>query len=271
MFPSWRQPYVPGMRCVIVVPTYNEAATVGGLLDAVAAVKVKAPQTVIDVLVVDDDSPDGTGDIVRVHPGFGRWIQLLSRESKEGLGPAYRAGFAVALRDGYDVVVQMDADGSHPAQVIPALLDFLATNDVAVGSRYVAGGRTVNWPKRRRALSWAANAYARTLLQLRIRDTTSGFRAWNATAIRAAGVLETTTSGYGFQVENTWSCERRGLRVAESPITFVDRSAGSSKMSPAVAREAALLVVRLRCRETMRALARAAHSIAAGPGTTCRA
>lgn len=259
------------MRCVIVVPTYNEAATVMGLLDAVAAVKAAAPQTVIDVLVVDDGSPDGTGDIVRSHLDFGRWVRLLSRDSKEGLGAAYRAGFAVALRDGYDVVVQMDADGSHPTRAIPALLNLLVTNDVAVGSRYVPGGRTVNWPVRRRALSWAANAYARTFLRLRTRDTTSGFRAWNATAIRAAGVLETTTSGYGFQVENTWSCERRGLRVAESPITFTERTAGSSKMSPAVAREAALLVVRLRGRDMVRALARAAHSIAAGPGTTRRA
>lgn len=107
------------MRCVIVVPTYNEAATVGGLLDAVAAVEAEAPQTVIDVLVVDDGSPDGTGDIVRAHPGFGRWVRLLSRDSKNGLGAAYRAGFAEALRDGYDVVVQMDADGSHPTQAIP--------------------------------------------------------------------------------------------------------------------------------------------------------
>jgi dolichol-phosphate mannosyltransferase len=259
------------MRCVIVVPTYNEAATIEGLLDAVAAVKAEAPQTVIDVLVVDDGSPDGTGDIVRSHPDFGRWVQLLSRDSKEGLGAAYRAGFAAALRDGYDVVVQMDADGSHPTQAIPALLDLLATYDVAIGSRYVPGGRTVNWPVRRRALSTASNAYARTLLLLRTRDTTSGFRAWNASAIRAAGVLETTSSGYGFQVENTWSCERRGLRVAESPITFTERTAGSSKMSPAVAREAALLVVRLRCRETVRALARAAHSVAGRPGTTRRA
>jgi dolichol-phosphate mannosyltransferase len=260
------------MRCVIVVPTYNEAATVGGLLDALAAVKAEATQIRIDVLVVDDGSPDGTGDIVRAHPGYGRWVQLLPRDSKQGLGAAYRAGFALALRDGYDVVVQMDADGSHPAQAIPALLGLLSTNDVAIGPRYVPGGRTLNWPLRRRELSWAANAYARTLLLLRTRDTTSGFRAWNSTAIRAAGVLETTASGYGFQVENTWSCERRGLRVAESPITFTERTAGSSKMSPAVAREAALLVVRLRCRETVRAaLAQAASLTGPGPGTTRRA
>jgi glycosyltransferase involved in cell wall biosynthesis/uncharacterized membrane protein YbhN (UPF0104 family) len=218
------------MRCVIVVPTYNEAATVGGLLDAVAAVKVETPQTLISVLVVDDNSPDGTGDIVRAHPGFDRWVHLLSRDSKEGLGAAYRAGFAAALRDGYDVVIQMDADGSHPTQAIPAMLDLLATNDVAVGSRYVPGGQTVNWPVRRRALSWAANAYARTLLLLRTRDTTSGFRAWNAAAIRAAGVLETTTSGYGFQVENTWNCERRGLRVAES---LQEESRGGSRSGAA--------------------------------------
>lgn len=259
------------MRCVIVVPTYNEAATVGALLDAVAAIKPGLTPHILDVLVVDDSSPDGTGRIVASHPDFGRSVHLLLRRSKDGLGAAYRAGFAVALRDGYDAVLQMDADGSHSPMAIPALLALLATNDVVIGSRYVAGGRTANWPAGRRALSWAANTYARTVLGLKTRDATSGFRAWNAAAIHAAGVLETTTSGYGFQVENTWSSERRGLSIGESPILFTERRAGSSKMSAAVALEAALLVVRLRVREWLGAYFRATHWTPAGPGLTRRA
>lgn len=253
MFPSWDRTYLPTMRCVIVVPTYNEAATIGDLLEAIGTIRTGTSDAVIDVLVVDDNSPDGTQGVVSGHPGFGDWLHLLPRALKGGLGAAYRAGFAAAVQDGYDVVVQMDADGSHPASAVPFLLALLRTNDVAIGSRYVPGGRTENWPAQRRALSWAANTYARSVLRLRTRDSTSGFRAWRAEAIAAAGLLTTTSSGYGFQVENTWRCERRGLQLAESPITFTERSAGTSKMSAGVAREAALLVVRWRVRELTRA------------------
>jgi dolichol-phosphate mannosyltransferase len=258
------------MRCSIVVPTYNEAPAITSLLDAVRAIRADAPGTTVDVLVVDDSSPDGTADLVRSYAGFGEWLHLLTRPSKDGLGSAYRAGFAEALRDGYDVVVQMDADGSHPSAAVPSLLALLRTNDVAIGSRYVAGGRTENWPASRKAISWAANAYARTLLGLRTRDTTSGFRAWRTEAITAAGVLETTSNGYGFQVENTWTCERRGLRLAEHPITFTERTAGASKMTPAVAREAALLVLRWRLGELTQGLATGPAASAAGPERTAR-
>ncbi len=242
------------MRCVIVVPTYNEASTIGDLLRNVDTVRTQVADAVIDVLVVDDNSPDGTQDVVRAHPGHGRWVHLLPRASKDGLGSAYRAGFAAALAAGYEVVFQMDADGSHPAGALPAMLATVRTHDVVVGSRYAPGGRTASWPARRRALSRAANAYARSVLLLHTRDTTSGFRAWRSEAIVAAGVLGTTSSGYAFQVENTWRCERRGLRLAELPITFTDRSAGTSKMTAAVAREAALLVLRWRARELARPL-----------------
>ncbi len=244
------------MRCVIVVPTYNEAATIAALLDGIGRVRERVldtqPGAEVDLLVVDDGSPDGTQDLVRAHPRFGGWVHLLARDAKSGLGAAYRAGFRTALDSGYDVVVQMDADGSHPVDAVPALLTLLRTHDVAIGSRYVPGGRTENWPARRRMLSWAANAYARTVLRLRTRDTTAGFRAWRASAITAAGVLGTTSDGYGFQVENTWQCERRGLRLAEHPITFTERAAGESKMSADVAREAATLVLRWRLRELTR-------------------
>lgn len=249
MFASWAPAYGPAMRCAIVIPTYNEAATLPALLGALDAVRATTQHTSLDVLVVDDNSPDGTGALVRSHRAFGDWLTLLTRTSKEGLGAAYRAGFAAAITDRYDAVIQMDADGSHPATAVPAMLALLRTHDVVLGSRYVTGGATENWPLRRRVLSWCANFYARHLLGLSTRDTTSGFRAWRSDALVAAGVLQTTSNGYGFQVENTWRSERLGLRVAEHPITFTERTAGASKMSPEVAREAATLVLQWRLGE----------------------
>lgn len=239
------------MRCAIVIPTYNEALTVPRLLADLDALRSAVPDVTVDVLIVDDGSPDGTGDLVKAHPGFGDWVRLLPRTSKDGLGSAYRAGFAHALADGYEAVIQMDADGSHPIGSVPALLTLLRTHDVVIGSRYVPGGRTENWPLRRQVLSWGANFYARTVLGLRTRDTTSGFRAWRASALTAVRVLDTASDGYGFQVENTWRTERLGLRVAEHPITFTERIAGDSKMSADVAREAAVLVLRWRTGELL--------------------
>lgn len=248
------------MRCLIITPTYNEASTIEALLRRIGSIRADLQDDSIEVLVVDDNSPDQTQELVRTHPGFGTWIHLLARPAKDGLGSAYRAGFDTALRRGFDAVVQMDADGSHPVSAIPALLKLLRTNDVAIGSRYLPGGRTVNWPWHRRAVSWAANSYARTTLRLQTQDATSGFRAWRREAVLAAGVLETTSNGYAFQVENTWHCERRGLRLREHPIVFTERSAGQSKMTPAIAREAAQLVLRWR-------LAELAESSRALPGS----
>jgi dolichol-phosphate mannosyltransferase len=244
------------MRCVVVVPTYNEAATISRLLDGLLDVTADRPgDGRIDVLVVDDNSPDGTGSIVRAHGEFGGRVSLLSRRTKEGLGAAYRAGFAAAVESGYDLVVQMDADGSHPVAAVPAMLDLLSTHDVVIGSRYVSGGATRNWPASRRALSRAANSYARGVLRLRTHDVTAGFRAWRVDALARAGVLETTSEGYGFQVENTWRAERAMLRIAEHPITFTDRTAGTSKMSASVAREALLRVLQWRIGELLHARA----------------
>ncbi|WP_406020330.1 polyprenol monophosphomannose synthase [Nocardioides sp. NBC_00850] len=237
------------MRCLILIPTYNEAATLAGLLSTLSALRPVVESSALDVLIIDDNSPDGTADVVRAHEGFGDWLSVLVRTSKEGLGSAYRAGSSAALAGDYDAVVQMDADGSHPAAEIPAMLALLGTHDVVLGSRYVRGGATVNWPLRRRVLSWCANAYARRMLGLSTRDATAGFRAWRTEALIDAGVLRTTSNGYGFQIENTWRCERLGLRVVEHPITFTERTAGVSKMSPAVAAEAAALVLRWRIGE----------------------
>jgi dolichol-phosphate mannosyltransferase len=257
------------MRCVVVVPTYNEAANITGILDGLVAVTNTSPTMAathhrsdgrvdaghwkaLEVLVVDDSSPDGTADMVRSHRLFGDRIHLLTRTTKDGLGAAYRAGFSRALTDGYDVVVQMDADGSHPMDQVPAMLQALRTHDLVVGSRYAAGGRTRNWPWRRRALSRMANVYARQVLALGTKDSTSGFRAWRAGALVATGALETTSSGYGFQVENTWRAERAGLRIAEHPIVFTDRTAGTSKMTTDVALEAARLLLTWRLDELRR-------------------
>ncbi|GAB7007126.1 polyprenol monophosphomannose synthase [Nocardioides sp. AN3] len=234
---------------MIVVPTYNESASVAALLEEIATVRSRAAGASIDVLVVDDSSPDGTGDVIRRHPAFGEWLRLLTRGSKNGLGAAYRAGFSVAVEDGYDAIVQMDADGSHPASEVPAMLHLLDDHDVVIGSRYVPGGATVNWPVERRMLSGAANAYARSMLRLTTRDATSGFRAWRRSSLAAAHVLDSTSTGYGFQVENTWRSERAGLRVAEHPITFTERTAGASKMTTDVAREAAVRILRWRLGE----------------------
>lgn len=218
------------MRAVVVVPTYNESATLPALLAGLAPL-LQEPNAGggVDVLVVDDASPDGTADLVRAHPDSGDRVHLLARAGKQGLGAAYRAGFEAALAGGYDVVVQMDADGSHPWAEVAPMLRLLDDHDLVVGSRYVPGGRTEGWPARRRALSWAANAYARALLRLRTHDATAGFRTWRADALVAAGVLGSAASGYGFQVENTWRAERAGLRVVEHPITFVERTAAARR------------------------------------------
>ena len=241
------------MPAVVVVPTYNESANIGAILDQLVALNGAEPgRDRVEVLVVDDSSPDGTAALVRAHPAYGDLVHLLTRASKDGLGSAYRAGFVRALEDGYDVVVQMDADGSHPVAAVPALLAGLDAADVVIGSRYTAGGRTRNWPWPRRALSRAANLYARRLLRLGTADSTSGFRAWRSTALGVTGVLDTISNGYGFQVENTWRAERAGLCVVEQPITFTDRSAGESKMTASVALEAARLVLVWRLGELRR-------------------
>ncbi len=226
---------------VVVIPTYEEAETIGTTLDAVLAA---APE--VDVLVVDDDSPDGTGGLVRSHPAFGSRVRLLSRPGKDGLGAAYRAGFAWAVGQGYDVVVQMDADLSHPPAAVPALVAALDHADVAIGSRYVAGGRVEDWGPARRLLSWGGNAYVRTVLGLDVHDATAGFRAFRREALLRIGALRSEANGYAFQVENTWRAALAGLVTTEVPITFRDRTLGRSKMSTDIVREALTLVLRWR-------------------------
>ncbi len=238
------------MRNIVIVPTYEERDSIVVLLDALAAT---APDA--DVLVVDDASPDGTADVVRAHPRFGPHVHLLERAGKDGLGAAYRAGFQWALQHGYEGIVQMDADLSHPPERVPALLDALRDVDVAVGSRYVPGGGSRGWPWRRRLLSRAGNVYVRAVLGLHVHDCTAGFKAFRAEALVAVGALTSRSEGYSFQVENTWRAQRAGLRVRELPIVFTERTAGASKMSTTIALEALRLPLVWRREELRRALA----------------
>jgi dolichol-phosphate mannosyltransferase len=235
------------MRSLVVIPTYCEADNITTVLDGVLTA---APGTV--VLVVDDNSPDGTGALVRSHPQHGVRVHLLSRPGKAGLGAAYRAGFGWALDRDYEAIAQMDADLSHPVARLPALLSALEEADVAVGSRYVAGGGVRDWPLRRRLISRGGNGYVRLVLGLPVHDATAGFKAFRRHAMTRIRVLDSTSDGYCFQIENTWRATRAGLTVAEVPITFIDRRQGESKMSVAIVREALWRVLVWRWRELTR-------------------
>jgi dolichol-phosphate mannosyltransferase len=237
-------------RCLVVVPTYNEVDNIVTLLDAVHAAVPYA-----DVLVVDDNSPDGTAAVVAQQPGFGERLWLLERPGKAGLGAAYRAGFAWALERGYDRIAQMDADLSHPPERLRALFDGLDDADVAVGSRYVPGGGVREWSWSRRLLSWAGNRYVRAVLGTGVRDNTAGFKAFRREALERIGVLESESNGYSFQIENTWRAVQGGLDVVEVPITFTDRTVGASKMSSRIAIEALARVLVWRFSEVFMFLA----------------
>lgn len=240
----------PTDRCLVVVPTYDEAENIDRLLDAVLRVAPFA-----DVLVVDDNSPDGTAALVARRPEFGEQVWLLERPGKAGLGAAYRAGFAWALERGYDRIAQMDADLSHPPERLPALFVALDDADLSVGSRYVDGGGVANWAWKRRLLSWAGNVYVRLVLGTGVRDNTAGFKAFRREALEDIGVLASESNGYSFQIENTWRASQAGLRVVEVPITFTDRTVGQSKMSGSIAVEALSRVLVWRFSEVLMFLA----------------
>ncbi|MFY0408177.1 class F sortase [Solicola sp. PLA-1-18] len=221
------------MKALIVVPTYDEAENITTLLDRVMEAEPRA-----DVLVVDDGSPDGTADLVQAWAEDEPRVHLLRRTGKGGLGSAYRAGFAWGRDAGYDVLVEMDADLSHPADRLPAMLDGTRGADVVIGSRYVKGGATVNWPASRQLISRAGNTYVRLALGLGVSDATAGFRAYRLSALEKMGVWDLTSDGYCFQVEGTHRAVRAGLKVREVPITFTEREHGTSKMSRAIVVEA---------------------------------
>src|SRR5882762_546658 len=221
-------------RSVVVMPTYNEREN---LPDIVPAILKASPE--LDVLVVDDNSPDGTGQIADelVRSQTAR-VRVMHRTRKEGLGPAYLAGFAEALALGYGRILQMDADFSHDPKRLPALLAAVADADVAVGSRYVEGGGTVNWGLGRRLLSRGGSLYARTILGLPVRDLTGGFKCFRREVLERLDLPTVRSTGYAFQIELTYRAMKRGFRVVEVPITFADRRVGKSKMSRAIVLEA---------------------------------
>jgi dolichol-phosphate mannosyltransferase len=231
-------------RAVMVVPTYNE---VDNLADLLARVRRTTPD--VDVLVVDDNSPDGTGVLADRLAADDPQVQVLHRLAKEGLGAAYGHGFRVALAAGYDLIGEMDADGSHLPEQLPLLLEASADADLVIGSRWVPGGTVVNWPWHRRALSRAGNAYTRVLLGVRVRDATAGFRIFRRETLETIDLDQVQSLGYAFQVELTFRTLRAGLRVVEVPIEFVERVRGDSKMTPEVARESLVRITRWGLRQ----------------------
>ena len=229
------------VQVVVVVPTFNEVDNVEPLCRRVRAALPDA-----EILIIDDASPDGTADRARqVGIDVGR-VTVIDRSGKAGLGAAYRAGFAEALDRGADICVQMDADLSHDPAALPALVANVELGaDLAIGSRYVPGGLTVDWPWRRRALSRWGNRYAAGVLGLAVNDATSGFRAYAADALRRMDFQTVAADGYGFQVEMTHRLVRDGGRIVEFPITFSERVAGESKLNKGIIGEATALVVKL--------------------------
>ncbi len=229
------------MRVTVVIPTFNEAGNVATLLRG-----VRAALPDCRVLVVDDNSTDGTADLVETIGATMGGIEVLHRSHKAGLGAAYRAGFRAAIDAGAEICVQMDADLSHDPVVLAALVANVEHGaDVAIGSRYVPGGITEDWPWRRRALSRWGNRYAAAMLGLAVNDATAGYRAYSSGALERLQFDTVRAEGYGFQIEMTYRIVRIGGRVVEFPITFRDRVEGQSKMSGNIVSEALLLVLKL--------------------------
>jgi dolichol-phosphate mannosyltransferase len=222
-----------GRRVVIVMPTYNERQNLEGM-----ASRVQESVPDAHLLVVDDNSPDGTGDLADKLAEADSRVHVMHRTEKAGLGRAYVAGFGWALENGYDLIVEMDADGSHRPEDLPKLLAEAERSDAVIGSRYVPGGTVVNWPKSREILSRGANVYNRLMLGVRIKDATGGFRVYRAETLRKIDLNTIDSAGYCFQIDMTLRVLQAGLVLTEVPITFVERELGASKMSNAVIIEA---------------------------------
>lgn len=226
-------------RALVVIPTFNEAMNVEAIVD-----RVRTSVPAADVLVVDDSSPDGTGEIADKLAEHDTAVHVLHRQGRQGLGTAYLAGFGWGLDRRFEVFVELDADGSHLPEQLPRLLAALDDADVALGSRWVAGGRVVNWPLPRQVLSRGANLYARTALGLPVHDATGGFRAYRREALEALDLPGVSSQGYCFQIDLALRAVLAGLSVVEVPITFVERRLGESKMSRGIVWEALVSVAR---------------------------
>ena len=239
-------------RVVMVIPTYNESMNLAWIVG-----RLRAAHPGIDVMVVDDNSPDGTGKVADELAAEDPQVTVVHRTEKAGLGAAYIHGFRVALERGYDVIGEMDADGSHQPEQLHRLLDALREADLVIGSRWVPGGSVVNWPKSRELLSRGGNLYVRMLLGVQVRDATAGFRLFRRGTLEAIDIDTVQSTGYVFQTDMAWRTLQAGLRVVEVPIEFIERERGDSKMSGSVASESLKRITRWGLRERRAQVARA--------------
>lgn len=239
------------MKTLIIIPTYNERENIETLLNRISEVVPDA-----HVLVVDDNSPDGTGKYVVERASNDGWIDCIQRPRKLGLGTAYCTGFTWALGKNYDAIIQMDADLSHRPEQIPLLLDLLQDCDLVIGSRYIKGVNVINWPLSRLILSWSANLYAKIITGVPVWDLTGGYKCWRREVLAELDLATIRSEGYAFQIETTYRAYSRGYRIKELPIIFIDRIEGSSKLSKGIIFEAIWMVPRLRLSRIKRAILR---------------
>jgi dolichol-phosphate mannosyltransferase len=229
------------MKAIVIVPTYNEAENIANLID-----KIFSVDSNLNILVIDDNSPDGTAEIVKRISEKDPRVHLIQRPGKLGLGTAYIEGFKYALGNGYEAIFEMDADFSHNPEDIPRFLDALEDADLVIGSRYLTGVNVINWPLRRLMLSYFANLYTRIITGMPVRDATGGYKCFRAEALKQIDLDKIKTNGYGFQIEMNFRFWAKGFRVKEIPIVFVDRRNGVSKMNKKIILEAVFLVWKLK-------------------------
>ena len=231
----------PIFRICVIIPTYNERENISRLIPIVLDKDER-----IEILVVDDGSPDGTADVVRQMQETTGRIHLLERPKKLGLGTAYVAGFGFALDAGFDLIFEMDADFSHDPEAIPRFIEAAADHDLVIGSRYISGVNVINWPMTRLILSWSANLYTRWVTGLPVQDATAGYKCFRREVLAAIDLDNIHSDGYAFQIEMDFKVWKKGARLLEIPIVFVDRTVGESKMHPGIIKEAAWMVWKLR-------------------------
>jgi len=236
-------------KILVVTPTYNEAENIPKLIPAVLR---QAPN--IDVLIVDDGSPDGTGRIVKDIMATNPHVRIIERSGKQGLGTAYVAGFKYAIQNGYDYVFEMDADFSHNPNDIPVFLSTIKDYDLVIGSRYIDGVRVLNWPMNRLLLSYSANVYTQIITGLPVHDATGGFKCYRVEALKTIDLDQIRSNGYAFQIEMSFKVWKKGFRLVEIPIVFADRRLGSSKMSKHIVYEAVFMLWKLRLRSILNRL-----------------
>ncbi len=234
------------MKALVIIPTYNERPNIGGIVGDVLAQSDK-----VDVLIVDDNSSDGSGDLADSMAASNPRVRVLHRPGKLGLGSAYIEGFRYALGSGYDCVFEMDADYSHDPREIPAFLRALEDSDVVVGSRYIGGVRILNWPIKRLMLSYSASIYTRLITGLRLIDCTSGFKCFRREVLEALDLDRVHSDGYSFQIEINFLCQKRGFRMTEIPIVFTERKQGRSKMNRGIILEALFIVWLLKVKSIL--------------------